>query len=51
MDGDPITDQDLEDIRLPDGTPLTAELAAQTGQRMIDESIERQSHGLHRDAG
>jgi hypothetical protein len=30
---------DDELIVLPDGTPLTDELAAETGQRMIDEAI------------
>ena len=34
---DPSADLDTDDIRLPDGTRLTDELAAEKGQRMIDE--------------
>lgn len=47
----PSVDVDEEDIRLPDGSRLTDEMAAETGQRMIDESIERHSQGIHRRAG
>ena len=36
---DVTTPSDTADIRLPDGTTLTDERAAETGQIMIDEQV------------
>lgn len=36
---------DDDDLRLPDGTMLTAERAAETGQRMIDRNVAARRDG------